>query len=512
MALLEGIVETWQHTSTFQRLLYSLSLIAFTVWAQQLFKSTKSSVYPFANTKKSDFTKNARRLLIEGGQKFTGPFKVLTDSGPTIMLPPEHIDAINATDQLSFNAHVAHEFMAHFETFRVMRPPPPGMFGEAVIKGITRALPKYTKPLSQEMIAALDDTWGDQQTWKQVKLAGDVQGWVSRISTCIFLGPDFAHNKDWNGIMTSYTVNLFMAIGVTKVFHPAIRPVIDLISPLNRKCRRDHTRAAAILKPVLEAREKEINAAEKEDRSPELPDDSIEWFRNAAHGRAYQDTDLQLALAIAAIHTSSDLLCQAILNFCAHSDIQTPLRQEAVDVLKKYGLQKVALTELRLLDSFFKETQRLKPINMASMHRSAMSDVTLPGTDINIFKGEQTAISSERMWNPEIYAEPEKFDAYRYIEKRKIPGWENKGLLVSTSPEHLGFAHGKHACPGRFFAANEVKIAMLHVMLNYDMKIDRPEDAQCETYGTAMFVRRGVKIWMRKREAEVDLTALANEL
>lgn len=70
-------------------------------------------------------------------------------------------------------------------------------------------------------------------------------------------------------------------------------------------------------------------------------------------------------------------------------------------------------------------------------------------------------ISSHRMWSPDIYEDPEKFDGYRFLNRRKVPGLEMKSQLVSTSTDHLGFSHGKHACPGRFFAANEVKIAMV---------------------------------------------------
>jgi cytochrome P450 len=96
----------------------------------------------------------------------------------------------------------------------------------------------------------------------------------------------------------------------------------------------------------------------------QLPDDSIEWFRKASKGRVYDDTDIQLGLSIAAIHTTSDLVGQAILNLGAYPEMVEPLRKEAIEVLQKNGWRKVALTELHLLDSFLKETQRVKPIAM----------------------------------------------------------------------------------------------------------------------------------------------------
>lgn len=130
-----------------------------------------------------------------------------------------------------------------------------------------------------------------------------------------------------------------------------------------------------MLQPTLDERHKEIAAAEREGRKPQLPDDSIEWFRNASHGRCYDEVDIQMGLAVAAIHTTSDLLVQALLNLGARPELLQPLREEAIAVLRQHGLQKTALYELRLLDSFFKETQRLKPISMG-MLRSQYHIVT----------------------------------------------------------------------------------------------------------------------------------------
>lgn len=76
------------------------------------------------------------------------------------------------------------------------------------------------------------------------------------------------------------------------------------------------------------------------------------------------------------------------------------------------------------------------------MHRSATKDVNLSG-GIKIHKGEHVAISSHQMWSAEEYEDPETFDPYRFVKRRQIPGLEQKSLLVSTSPNHLGFAHGK---------------------------------------------------------------------
>lgn len=84
--------------------------------------------------------------MAKHNEKFSGPFNLITESGPVIILPPEAIDSINAEKNLSFVEYVREEFLSDFDTFRTMRPWPAGMFNEAILKGITRPLRKYIGP------------------------------------------------------------------------------------------------------------------------------------------------------------------------------------------------------------------------------------------------------------------------------------------------------------------------------------------------------------------------------
>lgn len=35
----------------------------------------------------------------------------------------------------------------------------------------------------------------------------------------------------------------------------------------------------------------------------------------------------------------------------------------------------------------------------------------------------------------------------------------------------MGFGYGRHACPGRFFAANQIKHMLAHILLEYDIRM-----------------------------------------
>lgn len=42
--------------------------------------------------------------------------------------------------------------------------------------------------------------------------------------------------------------------------------------------------------------------------------------------------------------------------------------------------------------------------------------------------------------------------------------------FATTSENSLHFGHGKLACPGRFFASNEIKIVLSEMLLRFDFK------------------------------------------
>jgi hypothetical protein len=72
--------------------------------------------------------------------KFGGPYNIITESGPMVILPPGSVEDVNSQKNLSFTDWVRVEHLSKLNTFRTMRPWPPGMFGEAILKGITRTL------------------------------------------------------------------------------------------------------------------------------------------------------------------------------------------------------------------------------------------------------------------------------------------------------------------------------------------------------------------------------------
>jgi cytochrome P450 len=74
-------------------------------------------------------------------------------------------------------------------------------------------------------------------------------------------------------------------------------------------------------------------------------------------------------------------------------------------------------------------------------------------------------------YNPADNKPPTEFDGYRFYNLRAMEGKENKHQFISTAPDSLSFGHGNHACPGRFFASNEIKVILIEVLRTYDIRL-----------------------------------------
>lgn len=89
--------------------------------------------------------------------------------------------------------------------------------------------------------------------------------------------------------------------------------------------------------------------------------------------------------------------------------------------------------------------------------------------------------------DPDIYPDPERFDGFRFFKLRS-PDDPNTARLqyAASNLDSMAFGYGRHACPGRFFASNEIKMIMVHLLMNYEFKFpkgvtERPTSFAAET-------------------------------
>lgn len=327
-----------------------------------------------------------------------------------------------------------------------------------------------------------------------------ILGLVSRISSRVFLGEELCRNKEWLDVTCNYAVDTMRAAEELRLWPAPLRTFVHWFLPSCQRSREHARETRRLLAPILEKRR--AMKARGEDVGF---DDALEWLEREANGRAYDPAAAQLIISTLAIHTTSDLLMQVLCDVVQHPEILQPLRDEMVSALRDGGWRKTSLYNMKLLDSVIKESQRIKPLGLVSMRRVAMTDMTLSdGTFIP--KDTTVGVSAQRMWDSSVYPRADEWDGYRFLRLRGTPGNENAAQLVSTGPDHLGFGHGKHSCPGRFFAGNEVKIALVHLLLKYDWRLSEGGVLpSTQSFGFRMWVDPAVTMECRGRNAELSL-------
>lgn len=183
---------------------------------------------------------------------------------------------------------------------------------------------------------------------------------VSRMSSRIFMGEELCRDKEWIESSSKYVSAAFRAGWELNKWPRAVRPLVHWFLPGFAEVRSELRRCQAVLQPHVDRR-LSLKAAAAARGEPNPFNDTIEWFSRempAGHDAAA----VQISLSLVAIHTTTDLLTQTMIDIAKHPEILGPLREEAIRVLGADGLKKTAFQKLKLMDSCCKESQRLRPV------------------------------------------------------------------------------------------------------------------------------------------------------
>ncbi|TVY54707.1 Cytochrome P450 monooygenase 1 [Lachnellula cervina] len=294
-----------------------------------------------------------------------------------------------------------------------------------------------------------------------------------------------------------------MTVGKLNGWPAPLRPIVQRFLPHTRELQQAVKDARTLIGGLVKERE----ALKAKGETPEYAD-ILEWLPQIAKGRTYDPALVQLALSFVAIHTTADVVGQLLFDLIEHPEYIQPLRDEIITVLKEGGWKKNSLYNMKLLDSVLKESLRIRPINQTSIQRIAEVPITLSdGTKLS--RNTLSIVPLVRHWDAEYYSDPDTFDGYRFYRLRQERGKENLSQFVSTSPDYLSFGHGLHACPGRFFASNEIKIIMCHVLLKYEWRLlEGAKPPQVLKHGFSLVADPFSSLEIRRRQEEIVIDNL----
>ncbi|KAH9436288.1 hypothetical protein MCOR02_005192 [Pyricularia oryzae] len=463
-----------------------------------------------AETDAELFQAKASEMVNKGRKEHPdSPFFINNDMGPYLILPSRLAHVIRNTNAFNFAMFLKdyyHNGAPGFEPF-IGASREDKLFQAVSRKRLTNSLNRITVPLSQEASFALDLQFGTSTEWKEHTIHPIGLDIIARVSSRVLLGEELCRNTEWLEVTKNYTVKGFIAAEVLKQKPKILRGIYNRFDPMCVELRRTIDRARQLIGPVVEERRRmRKEAMARGDKVPSF-NDSIDWIEEEAAGNPYDPVLIQMTISTSSIHSTTDLLVKTMYKIAEHPGLDQELRDEIVQALRPNGWKKTALYDLKLLDSVIKETQRLEPLTLVTMNRFTERDVTLPdGTFIP--KGTRVGTDTSYRVSPEFYEDPLKFDPYRYARWR---GTDKDSIahLVSTSPQSLGFGHGQHACPGRFFTANELKIILCHLLIKYDFRLVDGSSYATMPLGLLLNVNPTTRLMVRRRkEVELSLDSL----
>ncbi|ROT36464.1 cytochrome P450 [Sodiomyces alkalinus F11] len=419
-------------------------------------------------------------------------------------------------------------------------------YNRVIHKFLARNLPVLVPGLDQEVSHSVDVAFGAGTTpddYKEVNLWNAWLGVVPQVTNRMLVGRDICRNEEFNKSMVAFVdafvLNCLILNLIPKILHPVFG---RLVTTPNWWHWRKATKHSV---PVIEKRLRDFARKEAGDPAYDSwtpPEDFITWTIRLAKAEnataeldPYTISKRLLPIQFAAIHTTV-LTGHGVLLDLLSSDpadgVLEGLREEAARVLAEDGEDgqdgqdgqgggrrwtKNALARLYRLDSAIRESQRVSNFSATLVERKVVAPegLTNPAEGWHVPQGAYLTFNLQGLHHdPELYDRPEEYDAFRFSRPREayeaLPAEKKdpeEGLrlkklgMVTTGDAHLAFGHGRHACPGRFFVAHELKMVIAHLLLNYDLRHLTGERPRPKWVGGTIIPPTEATIQIKKRKA-----------
>ncbi|KAF2216781.1 hypothetical protein CERZMDRAFT_32202, partial [Cercospora zeae-maydis SCOH1-5] len=446
---------------------------------------------------------------------------------PLVILPAHTIPEVMSYSDDQVDPHVLNnEGIA--QSYTIGKNFSDGPHIDIVRRQLTRKLPTLTTDVYDELVQAMREQWpATSNKFVSVKAYDTCMKIVSRAANRVFCGSKLCRIPEFLDCSRLYAVAVFQTGAIMRLFPAWSKPLVAPI--LTRDIHKNRELCKAIALPEIRDRLKHLQSETKDPNYVE-PNDALQWLLRDSIELAEKDPSSLdedvivrrlLVLNMVAIHTTSLVTTNTLLDIYGSPDAENyvaGLREECERVLAEFGgiWTKDAVNKLIRVDSAIRETMRYTSLGDINLRRliTAPNGITL-SNGMHIPYGTRVAWSSYDVHqDQERYPErPHDYDAFRFSRPReeyleRVQAGEDperlqrvlaqkNTALIAVGNDWLSFGHGRHACPGRFFASHEMKLMIAHVVMTYDMK--------CEGGRPANMLINGSSIPSAKAELQIKL-------
>jgi len=333
-----------------------------------------------------------------------------------------------------------------------------------VHKQITPRIPSFTPVMVSEIEHSFKEQIGLPEEFTPISLYGVIAMTVARVSNSIFVDGDYRRNKEYLQNATDYAQAVVLSAEVVRLFPHWAKSIVIKILPVTTCMRK----AVGFLgKDVQDRLEERYDGGKK-------PDDLIQWLIDAAppvEKTVYQIVERVMALNVASIHTTTMTFTPAIYSLAAEpSKYIDTLRNEVVQNLEDGQITHTTTQNLIYMESFLRESARFDSNGLAAMQRNALKPFVFSDGTVIPAGAKLVAPSLTLQRDRTVLEDPDVFDGFRWVHEIDGSKMLQKTMVTTGTDYHL-FGHGRHPCPGRFFASHEMKLMFAILLLRYDISL-----------------------------------------
>lgn len=362
--------------------------------------------------------------------------------------------------------------------------------GRVIRQELTRDLDQFCNAIMEEIENALELNWDTDTTqWKEVVLYDTMLDVVGRISNRVLVGTPLCRNKEYLRHSYSFARNVVITASLLNLCPPILRPIIANLVMFTDLWH--YWGIAKFIYPVIKERIATFQTGI--DFPTSKHNDYVQWALRDAfkHDDPLETKPHMIAkrltvLSFAAIQSSVITITNVLFDIASAPDcvhIQQCLRDEVRDVtLQNHGREwtRANLSNMTHIDSALRESMRLWGFISRGVMKTvvAAGGIILPSGE-RLPRGSKVGVTAYAIHHDEdVYPKPFKYDAFRFSRTKhdpSAPQYYRKETIrppsmVTSSETFMAFSHGRHACPGRFFAANQLKLLLAAIVSKYDIE------------------------------------------
>ncbi|KAK8140140.1 hypothetical protein PG984_000206 [Apiospora sp. TS-2023a] len=443
-----------------------------------------------------------KKMLDEGYYKYSRNNKAYVLpyflNGYQVVLPLSQLDWLLAQpDSVLSQEDVNRQFLESDYTFPHPSFVKDPVHPEIIRHELTKKLNSFADDVVDEMEQALADSWGtDTDDRVEVHVYQTLLHIVARLSTRVFVGLPLCRDAEFLEACQSFQRNVALSGAFLNLLPGFLKPVL---APFVSGA--DYLRYKKCARYILPTIKERLETLKNRDKLPVFdpsnpPSDYIQWaIDHAVQKEGLESRELEsrviatrfAILCFAAIQSSVITLTNTVFDIASSPDCASSLDTMRDEVLHETAAATAASTgplwsrammaRLTHVDSALRESLRLNGF----IERGVMKMVIAPGgvtlpDGSHIPRGMKVGVSGWSVHHDhDIYDHATTYDAFRFAKGGSDSSGNGNGnnkpkALINTSEHFMGFSHGSHACPGRFFAANQMKIALGHIALRYEIE------------------------------------------